>query len=156
MKLGSKGQIAIAAAILVTAIVGVFIVDQVAAEVWVDTQGTNESLGIVNNLTTNTIANSCLTAAPTSVYDWTNGTEIGADNYTVAPGVYPNRASNVITWEQAGFFAHNNTTVGVNYTYGCNYGSNSTFRLIMEYLAVIVGVLLLTLAGGWLYLKGGF
>ena len=151
MNKGTAG-IAMAAAILVTAIVGVVIVDDVAAVTWTDTAVLNESLGTVTNGSTDTLANTCLTAAPTSVYDWTNGTEIDASNYTMSPGSYPNRGTNTITWAAANFL-HNGTTVGVNYTYECNYLSDSTSRIVMEYLAVLVGAALLALAGAWLWLK---
>ena len=155
--MNSRGSVAItlAAALLVTAVVGVIIVDQVAAQVWVATAVTNESLGVVTNGTVDALANNCLAAAPTSVYDWTNGTDVVATNYTLAPGAYPNRIANTITWDSGAAFAANNSIIGVNYTYGCSYGTNTTFRLVMEYLAIIMGVLVLTLAGGWLYLKGG-
>ena len=148
----NKGNMGLAAALLITAIVGIVIVDSVASPIYTSTSVVNESLGTVYNGTTDTLANNCVVSAPTSVYDWTNGTEIATTNFTMSPGSYPNRASNTITWTATNFL-HNGTVVGINYTYGCTYGSSSTVRLIMEYLPVVAGALVLVLAGGWVFMR---
>lgn len=151
--MNNKGiSVALAAALLITTVIGVVIVDQVAAPTWVSTTVTNESLGIVYNGTTDTLANNCVTANLTSVYDWTNATEIASGQYLLTPQVWPHRQAQQITWASGGF-THNGTVVGVNYTYSCEYMSTATPRLIMEYFAVIVGLLALGLGGAWLGLK---
>lgn len=146
--------VGVAAVMIIGAIIGMVILDGVASTGHTGTGVVNESLGTVTNGSTDTIANRCLAAAPTSVYDWTNGTEIAASNYTASPGTYPNRASNTITWAAANF-AHNNSVVGVNYSYGCNIGSTPLLQTIYEFFPVVAALLVLAMAGGWVYLKGG-
>jgi len=155
--MNSKGvNMAVAAALLITAVVGTVIIDQSAAITWVTTTALNDtSFGIVLEGTTDTLTNNCGVGI-TGVYDWTNGTVVTSDNYTTTAAA-GNRAATTMTWPTvAGGFVHNNTTIGVNYTYGCEYMANATARLIMEYYAIIAGVLVLVLAGGYIYLKGGF
>ena len=142
------------AIMLIAAVVGIVIVDQVSVDIWTDTQVLNENFTTVYNGTTDTLANLCITQDTITAYDWTNATTILAGQYLLTPQVFPHRTTQQITWASGGF-DHNGTDIGINYTYGCTYGSNTAFRLIMEYFAVIVGVAALALGGMWLYMKGG-
>ena len=153
--MNNKGNIAVAAAILVTAIVGVLIVDQVSLPMWSATAVTNEAIsGLVYNGTTDSLANGCAVTAA-NFYDTTNGTAVTTDNYTLTPATYPSKTTTyTVTWTSANFL-HNGTNMTTNYTYGCEKMTGATERLIMEYFAVLVGIMLLVIAGGWLYLKGG-
>ena len=149
--MNSKGlAMAAAAALLITAVIGIVIIDQTAAQTWTTTTVLNESMGTVYNGTTDTFANDCAISC-TQAYDTTNATVMNTSNYTCNAAV-GNRAASTVTWAAANF-VYNNTASEVSYTYSCSYMTGATERLIMEYFAVIAGVLVLALAGGWIYLK---
>ena len=148
----NKGQVMGVFMTLVLGVIGVIIVANTTQVITTTTAVTNESLGVVTNGTTDTLAQSCVVSAPSSVYDWTSATEIATTNYTMSPGTYPNREANTITWPAAGF-SHNNSIVGVNYTYNCDYHPSPIVRMMSEYIAVLVALGLLMLAGGWFMMR---
>jgi hypothetical protein len=81
------------------------------------------------------------------LYDWGNSTAVNANNYTMLPGTYPNKVANVVNMSLVADFAHNNSIVGVNYSYSCDYGSSTTLRTIYENIPVMVALGLLFVAG---------
>lgn len=153
--MNNKGSMMVGLVLLLTAVIGVVIVDQVAVATYTPTDVVNESLGTVYNGTSVTLANRCVTAQPTGVYDWTNATAVAADQYLFEPQEWPHKQAQVITFATGGFI-HNGTVIGLNYSHGCEYVSSSTARLVLQNYAILVAIGLLVLAGGWLYLKGGF
>ena len=155
--MNSKGNIMVGVILLITAVIGVVVVDQVAAPTFTSTTITNEIVGTtVYDGDVDNLANGCPVSAAI-FYDNTNATAITADNYTLAPASFPNKSPTyVVTWVSGATFIHNGTNITANYTYGCEYMTDTTTRLIMEYFAVIVGIAVLGLAGAWLYMKGGF
>ena len=150
--MNNKGQVAIAAAVLIVILVATVslpILDGIISPMYTATTVTNESLGTVTGGTTDELANSCLISAPTSVYDWTNATDVLATNYTLSPGTYPNTGANTITWDSGADFVANNTVVTIDYTYGCSYQPNSILKTILPYVAVFfaIGIIVLIAAG---------
>ena len=157
--MNARGQVAITAGIvlLITAVVGVIIVDTVSEATWNSANNTD-----FLNITTGEVWNgsiipllggangwTCMQAGSTpSSYDWTNTTAIDAANFTVTE--YPTAGTYQLTGDQ-----HNFTNISVTYT-GIDCDSwldNTTARIILEYYAVIMGLVALTLAGAWLWLR---
>ena len=149
--MNNKGFSAIAGIILVvTAVIGVVLVDQVNAPLWQTTANVNETVSASAVNGTSYTLTQC-TGAITQMYDWTNGSIVPSYQYTLVSGTNtvtlgtPNDATN-----------RTGTILGANYTgYDCSsYLSDSTARTVMEYFIVIVAVIVLALGGSWLYFKG--
>jgi hypothetical protein len=149
-----KGQMAISAGIvlLLTAVVGLFIVDSVTVPVTTATTVLNESLGTVYNGTAVTFANGCVVAEPTNVYDWTNATAVNVSQFLYTPQEWPDRGAQVITFASGGF-DHNGTVVTVDYEYGCSYGTTPILRTVVGNLVIIAAIGVLALAGMWLWMR---
>ena len=152
--MNQRGQAAIAMGVvaLITMVIGVALVDNISTPVTTPTTVTNETFTPVYNGSSFTFANSCVTAQPTGMYDWTNGTAVAADQYLFNPQEWPHRNAQVVTFATGGFI-HNDTTIGVNYTHGCSYGSTETLRTVVGNIAVLAAIAGLALAGAWLWMK---
>jgi len=157
--MNNRGQIAISAAVvlLVTAVVGLVIMDGVAGPTHTGTTTVNESVGstaVIAGGNTSTLANNCVISI-TQFWDTTNSTAVTADNYTLSPTAanMPHRQAQTVTWVALPGFVHNGTQMNATYTYECNYMSNPTARIIMANIVTIAAVVALSLAGGWLFLR---
>ena len=151
--MNQKGNIVLGLVLLLSAVVGVLIVDQVALPMWEPTTVTNETHQAYNDGTI-TLNNPCVVSEPTGFYDWTNSTDVAAAQIrNMTPGTWPHRQSQTIGWEETGVFIHNDTLIGINYTYGCSYLVNDAARIVLSNYAIIVGIGLLVLAGAWLFMQ---
>jgi len=134
--------------LLVTAVIGVVLVDSVNAPLWQTTFHDQEAVANPAANGTAYTLSYCYDSGAV-LYDWTNATTVPSYQYTIATNTLtlgtPIDATNVT-----------GTNITLNYTsHDCSsYLQDSTSRTVMEYFIIIVGVVTLALAGAWLYFKG--
>ena len=152
----NKGQITAGIVMLVTAIVGLVILDGVVQPTWDTATVINEDPAdgsTVTNGTTYTLDGTngwkCIPSGTSfTAYDNTNSTVIPSSAYTYT--TYPTPAAWTLTNASYG-----GTNVTLNYTVvSCSmYMSSSILRTIMQNITVIAAVVALGLAGLWLYTR---
>jgi len=161
--MNAKGSIAVSAAvvILVAAVIGIFIVDEVSEPTW-DNEAVVNSWP--NGTAFNVTENISYTIGPSvsgydckdpdnptvSAYDWTHGGGLAANQFNVTTF----RTSAAVMFNT---LTDNEANVSMNFTaVKCDqYITDRTSRIILEYFAIIMGVAALALGGAWLYWKGG-
>ena len=145
----NKGQagvgIALAAAMLVTMVIGIGIVDDIASG-FCQCDGPeyfNETLIVTEWVNTTCIGEKCDT-----------GWDLVCNDTELEPGVEYNVDDCNLQLTNATW---NDTSCLFGYEYeGSYYHGTDTLGLIMCNIALIMATLGLTLAGAWLYMKGGF
>ena len=148
MKLGTKGQataIALAAAVLVTMVVGIGITDDITCKFCQCEEATPLNKTLVFNVWNN---ESC-EGEKCDNEDW----GVICNSTTLVPGNEYNINDCDVQLTNATW---NNTNCQLDYNYeGSYYHGTDVVALIMCNIPILMGTAGLALAGAWLFLKGG-